>query len=367
LLSVIASKLRALKLVSTAWASKMVPYCKLLIVLTCCAWHESFIFAAADSVFQVPLVNLMDLESLGSALEFGLIAIKADTNLATVRHGALEGLCNCVLDSDRFLEINGANQAQLSDGMTTRTSFPTATMGTTPLPLPLQLGSTCGPDTVAHMEELRDEVAVVAQQFVDAVDGVLASRTPHGAPLLWTSHGASYLSVASIVKASTNLEHFHVYSKKAETFGSQEYSFETVDTALGLHMDAGLFLAFVPGFDCSNHGDDDSLYVSVDGKVQRAVFPPGSVAIMLGVGAESWLTPSIGRATRHAVRMSASQRRAWYGMSTLLEPIYKATALCNALYLQFFRLFNSIAQCTRSRKRQSFSPILTVHLQICAK
>ena len=92
---------------------------------------------------------------------------------------------------------------------------------------------------------------------------------------------------------------------------------------LDVHTDAGLFLAFVPGKHyTSDESDEDSdegdFYVKIsdDGALQRAVFAPGSVGVMLGLGAEQWLQTWMPlKATRHAVHMEAGASRAWYGMS----------------------------------------------------
>jgi hypothetical protein len=119
-----------------------------------------------------------------------------------------------------------------------------------------------------------------------------------------------------MVKASQNLEHFHVYSKQEEE-DAIDQSNHGESSVLDVHTDAGLFLAFVPGMRCNGADDSSDFYVSVNGSIKKAVFPPGSIGIMLGMGAERWLqTPLPLRATRHAVKMESGQRRAWYGLST---------------------------------------------------
>merc|ERR1712113_324839 len=97
----------------------------------------------------------------------------------------------------------------------------------------------------------------------------------------------------------------------------------------------GLFLAFTPALLCDRrHERDASLKVSItnaDGhrELRTATFPQNSVVIMLGAGAENWLSlpPFMElEATRHAVVMDASSsssssrgmRRAWYGMMHLV-------------------------------------------------
>jgi hypothetical protein len=223
---------------------------------------------------------------------------------------ALEMVCRC---KDTLWQLGDTRKTLLQDGETTRTTLATATVGTTPLPLPDNLDRVCHIEGVGmHLEHLRDQLATAANAFVMALDrlinaGTTAATTPH--PLLESIHGGSYSSVASIVNASTHLEHFHVYSKPALT---ATRGVETETSSLDWHVDAGLFLAFAPGHNC-NGGTDASLYVDNS----PVIFPPNTLAVMLGTGAEHWLQTDVAlRATRHAVKMHPGDDRAWYGMST---------------------------------------------------
>jgi len=177
-----------------------------------------------------------------------------------------------------------------------------------------------------NLEHLRDQLATAANAFVMALDrlinaGTTAATTPH--PLLESIHGGSYSSVASIVNASTHLEHFHVYSKPAL---NATRGVETETSSLDWHVDAGLFLAFAPGHNC-NGGIDASLYVDNS----PVIFPPNTLAVMLGTGAEHWLQTGVAlRATRHAVKMHPGDDRAWYGMSTCFA--FRCDFLSHALF-----------------------------------
>ncbi|CAB9496837.1 mucin 13, cell surface associated [Seminavis robusta] len=208
----------------------------------------------------------------------------------------------------------------------------TATVGFSPLPLDTpELAAQCGEDTVQAMETLRDQVAQTATVFLSAVDNLLlqAKRqelytSSYQKPLIKTSYGVTYNSISSIVKAATNLEHFHVYSKNSTTSSSENHGQH--EPALQVHSDAGLFLAFVPAHSCNSDmatGADQSFLIKdpADGQLKPVAFPPNSIAIMLGAGAEQWLdTPDTLplKATRHAVHMTAGQSRAWYGMMHLV-------------------------------------------------
>lgn len=256
-------------------------------------------------------------EKLATALSTtGLVAIQFnDGNYQNARESALEGLCRCT-SSSAFREIEGTDSSAtlLSDKFTTRTTLATATVGNTPLSLPYEdLKSACGTETAESMELLRDYVAHASNVFVSALDRLLYLHGETTSPLLRTIHGVEYSSIKSIVKASTNLEHFHVYSKQKSTHGTK---------VLDLHTDAGLFLAFVPGQSCGNTGEQNvHFYIQHDGVQQQVDFPPNSIGIMLGAGAQHWLNTSNSlslKATRHAVYMQPGESRAWFGMMHLV-------------------------------------------------
>lgn len=330
--------------------------------------------------------------------------------LQTARDLALEGLCHCWstppptpseddvdeekhdppdtgdcfhLGRDSSASSSGGggvDSALLSDGMTRRTTFATATLGhANPLSLPQPLpppirgeveydrsSSSSSSSMIPAMEILRDQVAYVSHLFVQALDDLSASpaapNNPASRPvphpeqenprhvLLETVSGTQFRTWSSIVQASQNLEHFHLYERPAIPRNDTEGPYATHSTsndpvtaaALEVHADAGLFLAFVPGRACDSSDRDDEedhFYVQLPNPIRgeppllkRAVFPPGSIGIMLGAGAEHWVqrkrpsshpTSDAWKATRHAVYMPPGHRRAWYGMSTLSSIIPK--------------------------------------------
>ena len=271
----------------------------------------------------------------------------------------------------------GVMHGRLSDGVTWRTTLATATVGSqSPLPLiPSWMewdeaphntngpaSSLCqGPALVAGLEAVRDSVSVATQAFVTAWDAlVLEQQHQQSSPTTRISwlHDAthtSYSSLASIQEAAVHLEHFHVYHKPPlGTNNNQEP--ETTQSITGnaassrtrhnpprpaslpWHTDAGLFLSFVPGHTCQEEEEEsdqnqasssDALWIHhpVTGQAQPAHFRPHTIGIMLGVGAQEWLSLSSSssssfhdaynyRATKHAVVMEPGQVRAWYGMST---------------------------------------------------
>jgi hypothetical protein len=265
---------------------------------------------AAMAPHQVPLFTPSELSVTSPRLEqvlttTGLLALPLPSGGDVCRTSALRGLCQCATSPD-FARIEGTDEISLFDGQTTRQSLATATLGNSPLPLGEDLARICGPETAEAMEELRDQVAEVSKLFSEALDKLL--RNP-GIPILQNSYGGSYHSVSSIVQAASNLEHFHVYSKPRSTDTDSK-------PAIRVHTDAGLFLAFVPALACEGNHDESFFLRDAQGKLRQAIFPPSSVAIMLGTGAEYWLETTLQlRATRHSVHLEHGTSRAWYGMS----------------------------------------------------
>ena len=227
-------------------------------------------------------------------------------------------------------DSNGGIQRHiLHDGVTVRTTLATATMGTIPLPLSKNPHSICkeGQD---ELETLRDQVAMASYAFVKNWDRLLHHSTTtttttsssqrgfsnHSTLLLRNLQGGAYSSIAAIVNASIHLEHFHIYTKK-NTWTTDNVT--TPSTALlDWHIDAGLFLAFAPAQSCHAKGKDLLFHIDHDNQDDPVDFPPNTVAIMLGAGAEHWLQTDLPfKATRHAVKqMNAGDERVWYGMST---------------------------------------------------
>jgi len=322
---------------------------------------------------------------------------------------ALDGLCSCI-DHPGFLDLDQTHELALFGGSTLRTSVATATVGVDhPLPLPKGLEETCGDQVVEAMEGLRDAVSSVSEAFVSALDRAIADGVgddpsytssysyssnsngngngKHSAPLLRDQNGQSYKSINEILRSANHLEHFHVYTqhrhKTSNGSGEQEkdgsenenenenndregtsknVNNKNNNVAWDWHTDAGLFLVFVPAWDCNNNNNnhvDESFYYrdGFDGTPIRAGFDGGRTAIvMLGQGAQDWLDlpkpkqprrqrqqPLSLKATSHSVRwsddsnndydydydydntqqssqqqLSVQRRRAWYGMMHLV-------------------------------------------------
>jgi hypothetical protein len=289
----------------------------LLMMTVVIAMCVSTVEGRAMVAKKVPSFTLQELSSNQRSEEFatilrstGLMTIETSSFNDVLGHAALDGLCRC---ENKLSLVGNSDTALLHDGSTMRTTVASATVGNTPRPLPANIAEHCGLDTMTLMEQVRDEVALTADAFIQALDHLIngSGRNTNNLSLLRDSKGRPYNRVASIVSAANHLEHFHVYSKKTAGTNNQ--------ASLDWHTDAGLFLAFIPALDCrgsTNENDASFWYKDENGMSARAVFQPNSIAIMLGAGAEHWLhSPVPLKATRHAVAMREGESRAWYGMS----------------------------------------------------
>lgn len=299
------------------------------------------IFSSWPSYFEPSLFAMKELESgarrdelLHELRTTGIIAIGGESESES-NEEALEAWCQCYDshhnpqqphdDNSSTMEklIPSIQSIALEDGLTKRTTLASATVGLAPLALAPQIAQVCGPHVATVLDEMRDIVHDASQAFVHALDYHVLnknndkSESPNRA-LLSDVHGKTYPTVTSIVEAATHLEHVHIYEKQQ---GSSPHKYTKT---LDFHTDAGLFLAFVPGYDCRDSSDaSNSFWVRTTmaggGMVQRPVkFSAQTRAvIMLGVGAARWLNSDTQlQATEHAVELYAGQRRAWYGKST---------------------------------------------------
>jgi hypothetical protein len=286
-------------------------------------------------------------ESLRQVLrDTGLLSISVANSpsaaaIRTIRQVARATICSCLRSDENSAHARTVSGGILADG-TRRTTLATATIGSSPIPLLWNEqeaikkgngggGGSCSDEAASSLEALRDVVFGISQEFIVALDGLLLDDDNHdqNQTLLKTARGRSYHTMQDIIRASHNLEHFHLYEKDQtddcdnEVNGDNDDDGRRSETVLPIHTDAGLFLVFVPGMDCDNPhtpSDDSSLLVERrNGMVQRARFEPDTFGVLFGSGAEHWLLPNNPlqvRATRHAVRMRCGSRRAWYGMST---------------------------------------------------
>jgi len=305
--------------------------------------------------FVPPMFEISDLQTgskfkeLRSALTTtGLLTVRVDgadninnninknggdspSSFSWVRNEAMKGLCRCKKNLQQQKGNIALQNTVLDDGITSRSTVATATIGSfSPLELPEIVTEQCGADVAKAMDLLRDEVAMVSNSFIQALDRIINyhQQGDDGEALLAKKHAGTFGSVHQIVQEATHLEHFHVYSTEKKQRAIDDVQ-EEEGMTLELHTDAGLFLAFVPAMVCVDDGGDtessqdgDSSFMirnGSTGELSPVSFPQGSIAIMMGTGAEYWLQTNVPlRATRHAVQMRAGDVRAWYGMMHLV-------------------------------------------------
>jgi hypothetical protein len=211
------------------------------------------------------------------------------------------------------------------------------------------------------MDRLRDALHEVSKAFVGALDDLIHPNDKcNNQPLLRDSHGhKTYSTLSSIVESASHLEHFHVYTKdmpRAQPDSENSTHMKEAPAAWDWHTDAGLFLVFVPAWNCQENSADDASFWYKDerGRPIQARFNSEKTAIvMLGQGAQDWLDLTSKSAastnqlrlspTVHSVRWDERPRpfqlqsssvyqlqRAWYGMMYLVPEsamIYGAKTL----------------------------------------
>ena len=163
------------------------------------------------------------------------------------------------------------------------------------------------------LEELRRHVADLYVVFQQALDCIICSTNNQSTLMTNAKTHQSYTSITQITSKATHLEHFHHYQAPPTTNKQQQE-----EVAEDVHVDAGLFLAFVPAMNCHDPQQPDrslKLYLPEE---HTAVLEPNTLVFMLGMGAQQWLStsPSLNlQATRHSLQLTTSTSRAWYGMS----------------------------------------------------
>jgi len=327
------------------------------VFLLCCCLSLLFgTIVAAITTTRIPSFTYRDLSSRRRQEELrtiitttGIFSIIQNENDAFFRSRttALNGLCQCHKDLDTTSTDNVVFQSPQGQGedVTLRTTIGTATVGmSSPMELDPIVKDVCGTRIVSAMEDLRDTVAKASEAAMEALDDILvvegtrqntnimpsssssikssAMKKQKQQPLLRDVYGKEYPTLISIAEASNHLEHFHIYEKQQQNTTIVSSSSSSPST-MDWHTDAGLFLAFVPAYDCNSNSntdnDDESFWVQNGSVKQRVQFDSNSIVIMMGIGMQHWLSTSNSmQATRHAVQMQPGQIRAWYGMMHLV-------------------------------------------------
>jgi len=314
----------------------------------CCVTSECLVVEGAKSTSSsIPSFTHRDLSSRRRQEELrkiltttGIFSISNNDDISSSRSMALNGLCQCYKDFGNTKNNENIVFESPLQNKVVRTTIGTATVGmSTPLELDPVIQTTCGSDVVTAMEDLRDSVAKASEAAMDAIDDIIVGNNFLSSSsssvttrnknnnnsnnkkkaLLQDIYGKEYPTLLSIAEASNHLEHFHIYEKQQQQTSSESL----LPSAMDWHTDAGLFLAFVPAYNCNSIDTDDNSFWFQNpstGEQQQVQFDDSnSVVIMMGAGMQHWLSTSVPiRATRHAVKMQPGQTRAWYGMMHLV-------------------------------------------------
>ncbi|KAL7456153.1 hypothetical protein ACHAWC_007658 [Mediolabrus comicus] len=277
----------------------------------------------------------------------GVLRITVNDDFKTVRKRALSHLCTCPTmsdnadDNDELLlqyDPTHLQQIKLPDG-TVRRTLASATIGfddydkegsmdiASVFELPSWVKDKCGQDAYDSLEELRDIVASVTDAFVTKLDKEQKEEK---------NMNYGQMSYRSILRDANHLEHFHVYTKAGgggeggEKEDSKPNTASTMDqtstkATFDYHTDAGFFLSFVPAMDCHTYKTDDSSFY-LKGETKPLTFEEDEVVILMGAGAQYWLTDENGEeedqspflAASHALRLKPNTHRAWYGKMHLM-------------------------------------------------
>lgn len=281
-------------------------------------WNSLFVVLMA-----VSWMGRMGVHGTGSSPEFVVPVMDGDniqeeelrrilstTGIVSIRMGDTDDLRQAALSHVCEESTSGVSTI-LPDG-TKRSTLATATYG---MHRPFSL-----PENNEALEDLRRRVAELSVQFQQALDRIIYSSTSGASSLMTNAKTMqSYTSVAEITSKATHLEHFHHYQAPTPTTTTTASSSNAQEAAVDVHVDAGLFLAFVPAMNCHHpHQPDRSLKLYLP-EEHTAVLEPNTLVFMLGMGAQQWLStsPLNLQATRHSLQLT-SNSRAWYGMMHLV-------------------------------------------------
>lgn len=296
----------------------------------------------------------------------GILEISNVPELAEARRSAFSAVDTCLKKPHPFKYLDENSEPSLTvetlaDG-TKRQSIGTQVKpGNIHAEISPALIKAC-PELDDVLEDLRVIVDKVSSQLMFALDDALLPQEAGkiGAPLFYdrafeTSGGYDYMSTGSTehpfrkypgsfwkgfaesTQGATQLEHFHSYTPPSST---------PAKNALDFHTDAGLFLLFVPAWYSADPLDlkathnaasplaADFKYLDRNGR-ERTIMVQGSSAgalwhdpattdvvsdaslvMMVGKGAEQYLTPGLRglkmRAVPHALTLAQSSPRFWY-------------------------------------------------------
>lgn len=260
--------------------------------------------------FSVPTIHLNDLdqdhEKLRKKLsEFGMIAVTDIPDLGQLRKAVFSSMLDCSKANSPAFELTSA-----LDVSTSRRAIASETVRHVPRPLSANVVTHC-PDLASAAPSFRNVISEVSNAFTSALDRqyVLHMARFKQPP---------YSSFASVQTEGSQLEHFVTYTSSSSSSSTPLSPPSTSDSDvaadLELHVDEGLFIAFVPPL-LNQEGEAGSgLVVQLpSGELATAKYECSDcVVFMMGGGFSRWLGANVPGVV-HALRMPVGASRAWYG------------------------------------------------------
>jgi len=243
--------------------------------------------------FIPPEVSFSHLQTSSSAnyvrstlSHVGMLAITDIPELEITRQSALSSTHECLSGEKK----HGA-EASLPDGTTRRT---------------LVLKD----DSVSDCPEIQPQLELLHSLVQKATNSIAMALDQSNIHVqIEMVNGSTLTSMAQIVFQAKQLDHFHTYKGNSTTHSA----------ALALHLDAGIFIAFVPPL-WKDHADGQASGLQVqlpDGAIESVVLNDNSVVIMMGLAAEKFLKLSL-RPVPHSLQVPRGTMRSWYGHMVLL-------------------------------------------------
>lgn len=240
--------------------------------------------------------------------QIGILAITDIPQLAAARYQALSAVHICLKNKNvqneetnigskegKYNNQKHAAEGSLPDGTIRRTLV---------LKNEFQRLSSC-PEIQPQLELLRHLV----QMTTDSVAIVLDKSNIH--LRVKTVNGRTLRSFSQVVHRAKRLNHFHFYEGNSTLH----------TTALHMHVDVGIFIAFVPPFWGKQGNQEDiqnsGLLVQLpNGKVEPLILNKNTIILMVGMGAQTLLRLPF-RPVPHSLQVPIGTMRAWYGHMVL--------------------------------------------------
>jgi len=250
-------------------------------------------WAITCNCFTPPEVSFSHFQSsstvsyiLSTLTQTGMLAITDIPELAATRQWALSSVQECLSS-----EVKHGAEALLPDGTVRHT-----------LVLKDNILSDC-PQIQPQLRSLRDLVQKASNLIAMALD---QSKINVQIEMI---DGKTLTSMAQILSQAKQLDHFHLYEGNSTAHS----------VAMDIHLDAGIFIAFVPPLWKDHKDDQDSglLIQLPNGEIEPVVLNENTVVIMVGLGAQRFLQIPL-RPVPHALQVFQGTLRSWYGRMILV-------------------------------------------------